>query len=194
MKKRVRLTESDLHRIVKESVNKVLTELDWKTYANAAKKSHERALDIARKPENSNLFTYSYSNDDEKTYNKNYKRSDDFTDAAKKAFDSKYGYNDGTTKIESEREIIPMLNGVAGYENGGVWRGEWDDIEGGYVGGCEPNIGAKFWGKGNPDIYYNGRLKNQDALDAYDRAKEEMGNYYKDKYTYHKGKGWVLKR
>lgn len=36
--KRVRLTESDLHRIVKESVNQVLTELDWKTYANAAKK------------------------------------------------------------------------------------------------------------------------------------------------------------
>ena len=36
MKKLVRLTESDLHRIVKESVSKVLTELDWKTYANYA--------------------------------------------------------------------------------------------------------------------------------------------------------------
>ena len=37
-KKLIRLTESDLHRIVKESVNRVLTELDWKTYANAARK------------------------------------------------------------------------------------------------------------------------------------------------------------
>ena len=36
--KLIRLTESDLTKIVKESVNKVLTELDWKTYANAAKK------------------------------------------------------------------------------------------------------------------------------------------------------------
>jgi hypothetical protein len=36
-KKLIRLTEADLHRIVKESVNKVLTELDWKTYANYAK-------------------------------------------------------------------------------------------------------------------------------------------------------------
>ena len=36
--KLVRLTESDLHRIINESVNKVLTELDWKTYANAEKK------------------------------------------------------------------------------------------------------------------------------------------------------------
>ena len=39
MKKTIRLTESDLHRIVKESVNKILTELDWRTYANAAKKA-----------------------------------------------------------------------------------------------------------------------------------------------------------
>ena len=40
-KKLIRLTESDLHKIVKESVNKVLTELDWRTYANAAKKARE---------------------------------------------------------------------------------------------------------------------------------------------------------
>lgn len=32
-KKLIRLTESDLHKVIKESVNKVLTELDWKTYA-----------------------------------------------------------------------------------------------------------------------------------------------------------------
>ena len=37
-KKLIRLSESDLHNIVKESVNKVLTELDWRTYASAAKK------------------------------------------------------------------------------------------------------------------------------------------------------------
>lgn len=38
----IRLTEGDLHRIVKESVNKVLTELDWKTYASAANKRKEQ--------------------------------------------------------------------------------------------------------------------------------------------------------
>jgi hypothetical protein len=38
MKRRIRLTEGDLHRIVKESVSQVLTELDWKTYINAARK------------------------------------------------------------------------------------------------------------------------------------------------------------
>ena len=48
-KKLIRLTESDLHRIVKESVNKVLTELDWKTYANAEKKANgKRAQDFRK--------------------------------------------------------------------------------------------------------------------------------------------------
>lgn len=193
MKHRVRLTESTLRKIVKESVKKILTELDWKTYTNAAEKADERALEIGRKPENRKIASYLYSDDDIKTYNKNRRRSEDFTNAAKKAFDSKYGYNDGTTKIESNRDLIPMLNGVAGYENGGKWYGKWDDIEGEYVGGYEPNIGARFWGKGKPDTYYNGGLKNQDARDAYNRAKEEMGNYYNDKYAYNKGKGWVKK-
>lgn len=33
----IRLTEGDLHKIIKESVSKILTELDWKTYMNAAR-------------------------------------------------------------------------------------------------------------------------------------------------------------
>lgn len=38
MKKVIKLTESDIHRIVKNSVKRILSELDWKTYANAAGK------------------------------------------------------------------------------------------------------------------------------------------------------------
>lgn len=38
----VRLTESDLKRVIKESVNNILTELDWKTYANAARLTKDR--------------------------------------------------------------------------------------------------------------------------------------------------------
>ena len=37
MKKIVRLTEGDLHRIIKESVNNIITELDWKTKMNYLK-------------------------------------------------------------------------------------------------------------------------------------------------------------
>lgn len=44
-KKLVRLSESDLHKIVKESVNNVLTELDWRTYAKAVQKAREQGRD-----------------------------------------------------------------------------------------------------------------------------------------------------
>ena len=46
MKKQIiRLTEGDLHRIIKETVNNIITELDWRTYANAGKKAHDEVLD-----------------------------------------------------------------------------------------------------------------------------------------------------
>ena len=38
-KQLVRLTEGDLHRIIKESVNNILSELDWKTYQSGCSKS-----------------------------------------------------------------------------------------------------------------------------------------------------------
>lgn len=37
-----KLDENKLRRVIKESVKKVISELDWKTYANAANKSLER--------------------------------------------------------------------------------------------------------------------------------------------------------
>ena len=39
MKRKIRLTESDLHNIIKESVNTILNELDWRTYQSAAQKA-----------------------------------------------------------------------------------------------------------------------------------------------------------
>lgn len=48
----IRLTESDLHRVIKESVNNILSELDWKTYANAARLTKDRqfrSFDFAEK-------------------------------------------------------------------------------------------------------------------------------------------------
>jgi len=45
MKRTIRLTEADLHRVIKESVKQCLTELDWKTYASAADKARKRYED-----------------------------------------------------------------------------------------------------------------------------------------------------
>ena len=42
MKRKIKLTESDLHNIIKESVNHILSELDWRTYQSAYEKSLNR--------------------------------------------------------------------------------------------------------------------------------------------------------
>ena len=51
-RKLIRLTENDLHKIVKESVNRVLSEaineLDWRTYANAARKRDAQIQQLGR--------------------------------------------------------------------------------------------------------------------------------------------------
>lgn len=39
---KIRLTESDLHKIIKESVKQVISELDWETYTNASEKAWRR--------------------------------------------------------------------------------------------------------------------------------------------------------
>ena len=40
MKQTIKLKESELKRLIAESVKGVINELDWKTYQNAAKKKH----------------------------------------------------------------------------------------------------------------------------------------------------------
>ena len=42
MKRMIRLSESDLHRVIAESVKQYLTELDWRTMASASQKARER--------------------------------------------------------------------------------------------------------------------------------------------------------
>ena len=43
--RRVRLTEGQLHNVIRESVNNILNEIDWKTYDNAATKRIRRKKD-----------------------------------------------------------------------------------------------------------------------------------------------------
>lgn len=64
MKKILRITEEDLNNIIKEGVNKVLSELDWRTYHNAANKDYDR------------------------------KRARKFADMRDKKFNDEYEYND----------------------------------------------------------------------------------------------------
>ena len=51
--RRVRLTEGQLHNVIRESVNQILNELDWKTYASAARKKNDQM----KNPDDSDEFS-----------------------------------------------------------------------------------------------------------------------------------------
>lgn len=69
---KVRLTSSQLHNVIKESVRQVLSELDWKTYANAAR-FHNK------------LGNPSYGG-----------RKDNFSAMSRRDFNEKYGFKTST--------------------------------------------------------------------------------------------------
>ena len=69
--KKIQLTEGEFHDLIENTVKQILSELDWKTYANAS----------------------------DKTRSEMSRRTREFGEAAREAFDRDYGYsdnNDGT--------------------------------------------------------------------------------------------------
>ena len=99
MKKIVRLTESDLHGIIRNSVNKILSELDWRTYANAANKSAERQKDYKEKSKEKKWYDSILPSRARKRQgkisnlaDKEYDRSERFASAANDAVKDQLGY------------------------------------------------------------------------------------------------------
>lgn len=99
MKKIVRLTEGDLHNIIRESVNNIIQELDYKTYGNAANKSAERASGYREKSRekkwyDSILPSLARKRQDKfsKLADKENDRSRRFVSAANKAVKDQLGY------------------------------------------------------------------------------------------------------
>lgn len=95
----VKLTESELKQIITESVKKIISELDWKTYQNAAKKDYnpKRAREFAQAARDTFNKDYEYS-DDNGNYvgmNKSGLYDKDNTLSINSSYDkpSKYGNN-----------------------------------------------------------------------------------------------------
>lgn len=99
-KQLIRLTESDLHRIIKESVNNILSELDWKTYQNAAETSYNKAFD-------KDIF---YNRD---KFDNEMNRSERFSNAAERAFHKAYP-ND---HIWHNEDAMGYTNPICNYYN-----------------------------------------------------------------------------
>ena len=194
-KRLIRLTESDLHRIVKESVNKVLTELDWKTYRSAAMKSAQRGDNWGvRHSGRPSDFLQASDREFEKQYFGNH-----LDKYGHRYLDDKYGGDDldvyKTTEEPDEWKGLPTDNKYTD-KIVRTWNRDLpnyhpmfndDEIKHGYP--------HQSWER-DSEVYKNGEGvdTNDDPLsEPINRANQEIADFRNGKYTYIKGKGWVKK-
>ena len=105
---KVRLTESQLHNVIKESIKQVLSELDWKTYANAADKMSRERGDADYWKEKGEKFPNTIS----KAANAR-QRAERLGQASKDAFNRDYGYKRGEWLDDDYAEV--GMGGDFGY-------------------------------------------------------------------------------
>jgi hypothetical protein len=156
---KVRLTESQLRTVIKESVRQMLSELDWKTYINAAKKRHDQYERLSKQPYMRNLAS-DYAD-----------KKHELLKHAEKAFNQKHGKNGYPYQYEGDS---PAYQGR--YTYNGLHNSE-DDFEvknpsqpGWWNGEKADGISHYRYGKGIPDID-QGRI-HDDMLDLAYNDKE----------------------
>lgn len=98
MKRKIRLTESQLHSMISESVKQVLSELDWKTYDSAMRKSAKRG---------------------------EWNRAGKFGDASVQAFNRDFGSNESPYDYNYSRANVPFRTKYKGEDKDGneIWDG-----------------------------------------------------------------------
>lgn len=179
----IRLTESDLHNLVKESVNKILTELDWRTMASASKKAKERGDDREEKFAKGATDAFNKTHGIDRTF------KDTYSSGREKStlnYDIRPdGYDDYYTHktLDTPRHKAPALNyslqnSINYDDNGNVHYGiNYDDsFHGDRVNGM-PNY-----------------TPNYDDIKVMNKNERELDNFFKGKSEYVPKKGWKQRR
>jgi len=197
MKKVVRLTENDIRRMVMETMN----ELDWKTYANAAKKRRENG-DSAWK-----LEDYAVKKlNDKYPHNSTIDRFDDktFGVATQKYTDFMpwldIDFGKGGIKSNTSFDVWPGEDRPSGpgqisynaYHDKLFTKDGIEDREGmashdthGHDRYFDDNIGTNHYEPTNKN------MKKSSSEWDYDKMSKDMGDYFTGKSKYEKGKGWT---
>ena len=206
-KKLVRLTESDLHKIVKESVNQVLTELDWKTYMNAADKSYERGPmfqtyvnpnESPKRNERSRRFAKAAEDTLNRDfgYNRTYKSGNKGSLRFSTPHDRPdYQYDDDMGYTNNRRKVHFVADKT--YPDGGRIsdvgpRGGWGYDDHTYIEypDKDSSWGYRLGDRVPKSDIYKGDAKFKDAIN---KGESEIRHYRNGDYEYQKGKGWELK-
>ena len=178
----IRLTEQDLHGIIRDCINEALNEADWKLFVNSGKQENDNAEKFRQ--EKSFL---SMSPEERNKYWAMKARAAKFFKAGRDAFnrdfgyktsDDKYGKNLRQVKLggdfNSTEEFAPHVQGARRDEFGNDYK--------------EFPHGV-YTTERTPEDFFKG---DEGAVQAYNKAKEEWNNYTKGNYKY--DKGWKLKK
>ena len=168
-KKLIRLTESDLHKVIKESVNKVLTELDWKTKMNYV---------MGRQKQGDEAYRQGDENGARKYWDK--------------AGDGIYDVRDEFEKKYNGRPFRNMKDDK--FRTGDINKNTGDIYTSFNHGKCFNNYTSK---NGNaPDVYgydndyYLDNFEDKNDVDTFRRMNKDVNNYRNGNSKYVKGKGW----
>ncbi len=183
MKKQVKLNEAQLRKIVAESVNKVLSELDWKTYANAGKKAADRgqygrSMKFGNAANSAFNDKFAYQGDEESEYNAPNVRGDIFLN-----------------RVEAQNNDYPShtIQRLYNYDND---KQEYSNPQN-YDNTKAFGLMDKYDENGRYKRIWNPSLKrffnNPEQEKAYRTASKEMDDYVMGNYAYDKEKGWHLK-
>lgn len=175
-KNTIRLTESELHGIIKESVKKVLNEAKWMTYMNAARGRKAQADSVMADREK--MFPHSKYASERNEYDNS---ADELEKYARQKFQKEHGRNGKPYQYEGDSSDYlgrdDHREGDWGYEtrhNSGekYWNGEEAD-----------RIGHYRYGNGFP--YLNHGELHDDTFDFADGGKGGWSGTQKRKHTMH---------
>ena len=107
MKQRIRLTESDLHKIVKESVNMILNEVFTDTIASARDSAKDKWSKLRSK--------YPFNNP-------RVERAYDQYDNFNKEYQQRYNSGNEAKKARMQKNLEDIRNGVRKYKSGVGWQ------------------------------------------------------------------------
>ena len=181
MKQTIRLTESDIRRMVMEAMN----ELDWKTYANAGKQATKRGFANYWKEKGVNGYDAISNAAKERV------RAKRFGNAAKDAFNRDFGYQSGEDMHDDNYQRVGMGGDFGASDEFAPhvagWKHATTTKDDGYESFNKFPYGS-YTSERTPEGFFG---DNPDAILAYNNAKDEIDNYNKGNYRYEKGKGWT---
>ena len=166
-KNTVKLSESQLKKVIAESVKNILSELDWKTYVNAGKKAGKGGDISTQREMNPNGEPGQWFSDALKSR----RRAKMFYDKAKEEFGKTHGYkkggryDDDYSEVElggdfaSSEEFGPHVRGFKSKGYGEPYKYEYGRRYDGYAGKDM-----------TPEEFFDG---DSDASNAYHGAEEE---------------------